>query len=116
MTVPTHNDGGAIVHCDVPGGCHCNNGNTEVHTESIHIEEAEKGKECNHIAPPVPELPSCTQSITITTATRQKFVCTLVIAFQVKCSRLIDYELHCQRSIPGKNLEAGFSLSCPKQL
>lgn len=78
----THNNGGAIVHCYVPVSCHCNSGNTEVHAKSIHIEEAKKGKECHHISSPVPELPCWTQTITITTAMRQKSVCILLIAFE----------------------------------
>lgn len=74
----THDNGGAIVHCYVPVSCHRNNGNTEVNTKSIHIEEAKKGKQCNHISPPVPELPCWTQTIaiaiTITTVMEQKSI------------------------------------------
>jgi len=28
----THNNGRAVAQCCVPDGCHCNNGNTEIHT------------------------------------------------------------------------------------
>ena len=72
LNVPTHNNGGAIAQCCVPDGCHCNNGNTEVHTQSIYIEEAKEGKECDHVSPPAPEFPCCAQSISICSATRHK--------------------------------------------
>jgi hypothetical protein len=80
----THNNDGAIIHCYVLVGCHRNNSNTEVYTESIHIEEAKKGKECNYMSSPVPELPCWTESISTATATRWEAVCTRLIAFEAR--------------------------------
>ena len=72
LSVPTHSNGGAIAQRCVPARCHRNNGYTQVHTQSIHVEEAQEGQECDHVAPPAPELPRSSQSVSTRAAPRQR--------------------------------------------
>jgi hypothetical protein len=53
----THKNGCAIVQGFVPGGCHGNDGDAEIHAESVHTKEAEEGENSDYVASSLPEVP-----------------------------------------------------------